>query len=63
MAELDIRWEKINSLRLDNEELRILKKLLGSLSCVKAEQQLGLTPKEYEITYNIFSTIDNQEGS
>ena len=59
MAEFNIRWEKINSLNLSNEEVRVLKKLLGNLSNQNAEQQLGLTPEEYQITYNIYSTIDN----
>ena len=62
MAEFNVRWEKFNNLRLSDEELRIFKKLLGGLSCTIAEQQLDLTPDEYQITYDIYNLIDNEEG-
>ncbi len=61
MSELEIKWERKFKLSLDVEEIQILKKLLGNLSSEMAERNFGLTAEQYQITYNIYSTIDNNE--
>lgn len=49
--------EREGILTITEAEAKVLKKLLGELSCDVAES-LGLSQKEYNLTYNIYDAFE-----
>ncbi len=53
---LEPKIERKGTLTLTETEASVIKKLLGELSCDVAES-LGLTQKEYNLTYHIYDAF------
>ncbi len=58
MAKYEAFVERKFVLTLTGEESRVLKKMLGNLSCTVAEKDLELTEEEYKLTYELYDVFE-----